>query len=172
MHLHICAVVALVNPTATPELPHPYFHPIKWLITLTGTIIAAAIAVVFDNIVKRLRDTRGHNLFQLVHEVLAEHQLAYPLYFVALLTGAEFLPNYWWAKELIGVLTLLAFGFYLIAVYLTTLHEDHFRRDHQCHGRGCHETLTAKAFIKLYWQTSIFALLMLGSSIFLAFVTT
>jgi hypothetical protein len=171
MHLHTCAVVALGNPASAPESVHPYFHPIKWVITLTGTIIAAAIAVVFDNIVKRLRETRGHNFCQLAHEVLAEHQLAYPLYFVALLTGAEFLPNYWWAKEAIGVLTLMAFGFYLIAVYLTTLHEEQFQRDHDCPGRGCRKEITAKGFLKMSWVSSVFALLMLGSSIFLAFVT-
>lgn len=171
MHLYQCAFLTLVQ-SVESETAHPYYHPIKWLITLAGTIIAAAIAVTFDNIVKRLRDVRGHNLTQLLHEMLAEHQIAYLIYFVALLTGAQFLPAYWWAKDAIGVLTFLAFGFYLIAVYLTSLHEVHLEDDHNCQGVGCKETISAWAFFKLCWLTSLFTLLMLASSIILAFMTT
>ncbi len=169
MQLHSVAFLALAN-SVSPE-SSPYFHPVKWLIALAGTIIAAVIAVVLDNIVKRVREARGHNLAQLLHEMLAEHQIAYPIYFVALLTGAEFLPEYWWAKDAIGVLTFLAFGFYLVAVYLTSLHEEHLREDHECHGRACRHSLSAWGFLKLAWVTSVFTIVLLVSSISLAFMT-
>lgn len=162
----------LFSQSAPADVPHPYYHAVQWLITLAGTIIAAVIAVIFDNIVKRMRDQRGHNLAQLVHEMLAEHQLAYLIYFVALLTGAEFLPAYWWAKGILGILIFIAFGFYLIAVYLTSLHEVHLQEDHGCPGVGCKQSVSAAAFIKLSWVTSLFTLFLLGSSIVLAFMTT
>jgi hypothetical protein len=168
---NVCAALALLQ-SVPSDSTHPYYHPIQWLITLAGTIIAAVIAVIFDNIVKRMRDHRGHNVAQLLHEMIAEHQIAYLIYFVALLTGAEFLPIYWWAKGVIGVLTFIAFAFYLIAVYLTSLHEVQLVKDHQCQGSGCAEPLSAWAFFKLCWLTSIFTLLLLVSSIVLAFMTT
>jgi hypothetical protein len=170
MQPNFCALYALAE-SVQPESAHPYYHPIQWLITLAGTIIAAAIAVIFDNIVKRMRDRRGHNLAQLLHEMLAEHQIAYLIYFVALLTGAEFLPTYWWAKSVIGVLTFLAFGFYLVAVYLTSLHEIHLQEDHNCRGIGCAVAVSAFGFLKMSWLTSLFTLLLLGSSVALAFMT-
>jgi hypothetical protein len=169
MYLIFLAFIALAAPPS-PE-SSPYFHPVKWLIALTGTIIAAIIAVILDNIVKRVRDARGHNLAQLLHELLAEHQISYPIYYVALLTGANFLPEYWWAKDVIGVLTFLAFGFYLVAVYLTSLHESHLQKDHHCPGVGCRQSLSAWGFLKLSWLTSLFTLLLLGSSVALALIT-
>lgn len=170
MHPYLLAFIALVEPVSAES--SPYFHPVKWLIALAGTIIAALIAVVLDNIVKRVRDARGHNLAQLLHELLAEHQIAYPIYFVALLTGAQFLPEYWWAKDVIGVLTFLAFGFYLVAVYLTSLHEEHLQDDHHCQGHGCRQPISRKGFLKLAGLTSLFTLLLLGSSIALALITS
>jgi hypothetical protein len=170
MPQHLWAFFALTE-SVSPETSFPYYHAVKWLIALAGTIIAAAIAVIFDNIVKRLRDVRGHNLAQLLHEILAEHQIAYLIYFVALLTGAEFLPAYWWARDMIGVLTFLAFGFYLIAVYLTSLHEVQLQKDHHCQGRACTKPVSVLGFLRLSWLTSLFTLLMLATSVALAFMT-
>jgi|HubBroStandDraft_6_1064221.scaffolds.fasta_scaffold00142_25 hypothetical protein len=149
----------------------PLLHPIKWLMTLAGTIIATAGGVAMDNMIKRMRNTRGHNLAQVINEMLAEHQIAYPTYFVALLIAAEFKPDKFWARDIIGILVFVAFLFYAIGVYLTTLHETKLAHDHTCTGHDCPKSIKVWTGIKMYAPTMLLAGSMMWAGIYFAFAT-
>ncbi len=57
-HFPILGLPFALAAASTP----PYFQAIKWMLTLAGAVIFAAGAVALDNIIKRQRDKRGHNL--------------------------------------------------------------------------------------------------------------
>jgi hypothetical protein len=141
---------------------------------LFGSIFATAFAVPIDNAMKRLREQRCHNTAQLYHEVLAEHLIAYPPFFVALIIGADYKPAVLWGspKDIIGVLVFVAFCFYVLAVYLTTLHEDQFKTHHNCGGKPpCPKNITWGDLVSLYYPTTIVALGMFGCAVFFSIKT-
>lgn len=164
--------LAFLMQTETTPVTH---EPVKWILTLVGATIFAAGAVALDNIIKRLRDKRGHNLPQLVNEIFAEHQIAYPTFFVALLIGAQFKPDKYWAKDVVGILTFLAFLFYAVSVYLTTLHDHAIRQDHDeknCAGASCPRRLTTWTMLKMCTPTLLLGLVLFGFGVYFSFATT
>jgi hypothetical protein len=153
----LIVAVCLLAQSVSGETPATH-EPIKWILTLVGATIFAAGAVALDNIIKRMRDKRGHNLPQLINEIFAEHQIAYPTFFVALLIGAQFKSDKYWAKDVVGILTFLAFLFYAISVYFTTLHEDAIHQDHMkhpCPGADCTRRLTTSTLLKMMLPTIV-----------------
>jgi hypothetical protein len=170
----LIVAVCLLAQSVSGETPATH-EPIKWILTLVGATIFAAGAVALDNIIKRMRDKRGHNLPQLINEIFAEHQIAYPTFFVALLIGAQFKSDKYWAKDVVGILTFLAFLFYAISVYFTTLHEDAIHQDHMkhpCPGADCTRRLTTSTLLKMMLPTIFLALVLFGFGVYFSFATT
>jgi hypothetical protein len=125
-----------------------------------GSIFAAAGAVAMDNMMKRIREQRCHNLTQVVHEVLADHLIAYPPFFVALVIGADYRPNVLWGspKDFIGFFVIVAFIFYAIGVYLTTLHDEMFVRHHKCTGfKACTLQIGWRDASVMFFPTVLFS---------------
>jgi hypothetical protein len=162
----VCIALLLAD---DPSPTDPYSHPIKWLITLAGTIIAAAGAVVIDNVIKRMRDKRPHNFVQVTNELLAEHQVAYLTYFVALITAARF--KWYWAKDVLGVLVMVTVVFYAVAVYLTTLHEVIIGKHHKCADQSCGVSLTWRVRMRMCSTNLVMAILLLIAGVYFAFCT-
>jgi len=123
---------------------------------------------------KRLREQRCHNTAQLFHEVVAEHLIAYPPFFVALIIGADYKPDVLWGspKDFIGVLVFVAFSFYVLAVYLTTLNEDQFKALHDCSGKPpCPKNISWGDLIALYYPNILVAISMFCCAIYFSIKT-
>jgi len=167
-------VVCLLFDHTDPAGSSPYFHPVKWLILLFGSLFAGAGAVLVDNAMKRLRQSRCHNTAQLFHEVLAEHLIAYPPFFVALIIGADYKSDVLWGspKDIIGVLVFAAFILYVVAVYLTTLHEEQFKAHHECSGKPpCPKMLSWWNLISMFYPTALMALALFVGGVYFSVLT-
>jgi hypothetical protein len=169
----IVGTLCLLLDHVDPKGSSPYYHPVKWLILLFGSTFAAAAAVAVDNMMRRIRDKRGHNMAQLMNEMIAEHQIAYPTFFVALLTGADFKDGVFWGspKDILGVLVIIGFVFYAAGVYMTTLHEARFHADHHCIGQPCEKSIGWWMATKIFFPTAALAGTLLVIGIYFAFST-
>jgi hypothetical protein len=132
-----------------------------------ATIVASVVGTLIDNIVKG-DASRKHNTVLLFNECLAEHHLAYVLFFVALATGATFTK--YWGTALLQISLVLALGLYVKGIHSTTKHRVKILADHAC-DEHCSRGLKVWTVIRICFMNCLFTIAMLGIATYLAVIT-
>lgn len=137
---------------------------VRWMLVLLAIILGAGFTTVVDNLAKGAYQ-RLHNDALLGNEILAEHQSAYVLFFMALFSGTDFKPS-WIKTTVFGAVMLLAFIMYALAVRNTSKHEAKISAFHTCSHNPC-PGLDFSTHRKLAIFNAISAILLAGVSIVL-----
>jgi uncharacterized membrane protein YgdD (TMEM256/DUF423 family) len=132
-----------------------------WLIVLSGAVMAALAATIIDNRVKGVYKERAHNNVLLANECLAEHQNAYLIFAIGLVTGTTVFSHDW-VRAALSVLMIFVIISYIVGVSQTAHHQELIEADHICPGARCHIRLPWRVKVRiLIWNTvSTFVILL------------
>jgi hypothetical protein len=150
----------------------PQSPAVLWLIVLVGAIIAALAATIIDNAVKGIDRARSHNNLFLVNECLAEHQSAYLIFAVGLLTGSVVFRSYW-TRGAIAIYIFLTFTCYIIGVSITAKQENKLKDFHTCSGpvAKCNVKLPMAQRFRIIWVNLFLGLVLLCFAVYLCLET-
>lgn len=148
--------------TSPPPAVSDSTRLILWISVLVATIIGALFTTVLDNLVKGIRSQRPHNSILLFNECLAEHQSAYVVFFVAMLSGAEFSVP--WAKPWLAIALMLSFIFYSVSVAYTAGYDSMLARDHGCGKVPCPQKLALSTVLKMMWVHLLLGAFLFGAA--------
>ncbi len=159
------------DPSATTQIEAASSPTLLWLIVLASAIIAAAASTIIDNRVKGTHKQRPHNNVLLLNECLAEHQSAYLIFFIGLVTGTAAFSHPW-VRAILSICIVLALLLYIIGVSITADHEDLIADAHICTLPKCTQRLPWGLKLKIIAVNLGSSVFLLSVSVALCFMTT
>jgi hypothetical protein len=137
---------------------------------LAGAIMAALAGTIIDNKVKGTHKERSHNNLFLINECLAEHQSAYLIFAIGLVTGTV-LFKYDWTRAAISIYIIVTLVFYIIGVSITADQTERLKDFHACSGNKCTVKLPLRKRFRIIWVNLVLTALLLSFSVYLCAIT-
>ena len=124
----------------------------KWLLVFLATLIPSVVGAIMPITLMESAKSgrRPHHQAKLWNEVLAKHQIAYAVYFLAVAWSANFPEDVKvWIQHFFQVGVSLAFSSYFLSIHSFSKMEARIKAfHHPCRG-GCTYTFTSRDFLRL-----------------------